>query len=165
MAWYYTEPRPGRRPLDTPVRSGGGGEPGPEGPPGPAGPAGPGVAAGGTAGQVLTKDTAIDYDTSWQTPTGNGGGGAAVHIGADAPATPAAGQFWWRTDPDGTLFIYYDDGTSAQFVPATPAVAGPAGATGPQGPPITVTEGYQPPPDPLPRYRGFALLPRRRQPR
>jgi hypothetical protein len=53
---------------------------GPEGPPGPTGPPGAdgadgvGVPAGGTAGQVLTKDTSTDYDTSWQTPTGGGGG-------------------------------------------------------------------------------------------
>jgi hypothetical protein len=39
------------------------------------GPAGPGVAAGGTAGQVLTKDSGTDYDTSWQDATGGGGGG------------------------------------------------------------------------------------------
>jgi hypothetical protein len=38
------------------------------------GPAGPGVPAGGTAGQVVTKDSGTDYDTSWQDPTGGGGG-------------------------------------------------------------------------------------------
>jgi hypothetical protein len=109
MAWHYTA-RPQRRPLDTPVRAGGEGVPGPEGPPGPAGPEGP---AGPTGPQG---------------PAGPAGsGGAAVAIGPDAPATPAVGQLWWRTDPDGTLYIYYDDGTSAQFVPATPTVAGPPG--------------------------------------
>src|SRR4029453_5956001 len=35
MAWYYTEPRPQRRPLDTPVRPAGGATGGP--PTGPAG--------------------------------------------------------------------------------------------------------------------------------
>ena len=34
-----------------------------------AGAAGPGVSAGGTAGQVLTKNTNTNYDTGWQTPT------------------------------------------------------------------------------------------------
>ena len=29
--------------------------------------------AGGTTGQVLTKDTATDYDVSWQTPAAGGG--------------------------------------------------------------------------------------------
>lgn len=35
------------------------------GPTGPQGPAGEGVPIGGTAGQVLTKNTATDYDTGW----------------------------------------------------------------------------------------------------
>lgn len=34
--------------------------------------AGPGVAAGGTAGQVLTKKSATDYDTEWVTPSSGG---------------------------------------------------------------------------------------------
>lgn len=38
--------------------------------------AGPGVPTGGTAGQVLTKDSGTDYDTSWQDATGGAGGGA-----------------------------------------------------------------------------------------
>jgi Collagen triple helix repeat (20 copies) len=41
------------------------GSPGADGAPGAQGPAGPGVAAGGTAGQVLTKNTATDFDTAW----------------------------------------------------------------------------------------------------
>jgi hypothetical protein len=71
------------------------GPPGPEGPPGqdgtpgadgadgaqgPAGPAGPGVAAGGATGQVLTKNTATDYDTGWQTPAAGGGGAASFPV-------------------------------------------------------------------------------------
>ena len=49
---------------------------GPEGPQGEkgdtgaTGPAGPGVAAGGTAGQVLTKKSATDYDTEWADVSG-----------------------------------------------------------------------------------------------
>lgn len=34
--------------------------------------AGSGLPAGGTTGQVLTKDSAADYDASWQTPSGGG---------------------------------------------------------------------------------------------
>ena len=41
---------------------------GPQGPQGPAGANGQGVPVGGTAGQVLTKNTATNFDTSWQTP-------------------------------------------------------------------------------------------------
>jgi hypothetical protein len=40
------------------------------------------------------------------------------------------GQFWWRNDPDGSLFLYYDDGTSKQFVPAVSYVGNPSGPAG-----------------------------------
>jgi Collagen triple helix repeat (20 copies) len=41
---------------------------GPQGNPGTTGPAGPGVPTGGTAAQILTKTSATDYATAWQTP-------------------------------------------------------------------------------------------------
>lgn len=50
------------------------GSQGPEGPVGPSGKDGVGVPTGGTAGQVLTKQSDVDYDTFWSTPTGGGGG-------------------------------------------------------------------------------------------
>ena len=43
------------------------------GPAGPAGAAGQGVPAGGSTGQVLTKVSGTDYDTTWATPSGGGG--------------------------------------------------------------------------------------------
>ena len=47
---------------------------GPTGPPGAAGAPGRGVAAGGTAGQILSKVDATDYNTRWiAAPTGGGG--------------------------------------------------------------------------------------------
>jgi len=46
--------------------------------------------------------------------------GAAASIGATPPVTPTVGQLWWRTDPDAILYVYYDDGNSKQWVPATP---------------------------------------------
>jgi hypothetical protein len=39
--------------------------PGPQGPPGEPGATGPGVAAGGTAGQMLVKVDGTDYNTEW----------------------------------------------------------------------------------------------------
>lgn len=56
--------------------------PGPAGPAGPTGPAGPGVPTGGTAGQVLAKNSASNYDTGWVTP---GGGGSGSSSGAVVP--------------------------------------------------------------------------------
>jgi hypothetical protein len=131
MSWSFTEPRAQRRPLGTPVRpaSGGGtvGPPGPTGPPGPAGaagapgatgPAGPGVAAGGTTGQVLAKTSAVDYATGWTTPPATA---PPVSVGTTAPASPVVGQMWWRSS-DGNLYLYYNDGTSSQWVPAMASV-------------------------------------------
>lgn len=45
---------------------------GSDGTPGATGPAGPGVPAGGTAGQVLKKKTATDYDAEWGDAGGSG---------------------------------------------------------------------------------------------
>jgi hypothetical protein len=39
----------------------------------------PGMPAGGSTGQVLTKNSATDYDTGWATPTG-GGSGAGTQL-------------------------------------------------------------------------------------
>jgi hypothetical protein len=46
---------------------------------------------------------------------------ALVPIGPNPPANPQPGQLWWRNDPDATLYIFYFDGTTSQWVPATPA--------------------------------------------
>lgn len=67
---------------------------GAQGPAGPAGAAGQGVPTGGTAGQVLTKDTVADFDTSWQDAGGavdsvNGETGVVVLEAADVGAQPA----------------------------------------------------------------------------
>ena len=74
-------------PQGPPGEDGAPGAQGEQGPPGPAGqdgaqgpqgPAGPGVAAGGTAGQILRKKSATDYDTEWADPQGGGGGGVVI---------------------------------------------------------------------------------------
>jgi hypothetical protein len=61
-----------------------------QGPPGPTGPAGPGVPTGGSSGQVLTKTSATDYATAWQTPTGGGGGISGVVIQEEETTVAAA---------------------------------------------------------------------------
>jgi hypothetical protein len=95
------------------------------GPAGATGPAGPGVPVGGTTGQVLTKTSATDFATNWQTPSA--GGGAATYIGDTPPGSPTDGQLWWESDT-GKLFIRYNDGSSTQWVPATTGGGGIADA-------------------------------------
>ena len=61
---------------------------GPTGATGATGPAGPGVADGGTAGQVLVKNSGTDYDTAWAEVTsalltGLGTGSATAIAAAD----------------------------------------------------------------------------------
>lgn len=43
------------------------------------------------------------------------GGGASVAISDTAPSSPTANSLWWSSDL-GKLFIYYNDGSSAQWV-------------------------------------------------
>ena len=78
------------------------GEPGPEGPQGPKGdlgpegpqgPAGPGVAAGGTAGQVLSKVDNTNYNTQW--------GDILVDV------TPSSAQYYNIYQIVGSRFILF----------------------------------------------------------
>ena len=80
---------------------------------------------------IFETDTGLSLvwdGDSWE-PAGGGGGG--VTISATAPAAPSAGDMWWDSD-DGELYLYYNDGTSSQWV----AAAGPSvtvAATAPTG--------------------------------
>jgi hypothetical protein len=67
------------------------------------------------------------------TSTGGGGGGASVGVADSPPPSPDANSLWWDSNT-GVLKIYYSDGTSSQWVDASPVGAGPQGPTGPQGP-------------------------------
>lgn len=68
---------------------------GPQGPAGtsgstgPQGPAGPGVPTGGTAGQVLTKNSGTNYDTKWTTPAT----GVTSFNGRTGAVSPASGDY------------------------------------------------------------------------
>lgn len=46
---------------------------------------------------------------------------ASVVIQDDAPTLPQSGDLWWESST-GRLKIYYDDGTSSQWVDATPPI-------------------------------------------
>lgn len=64
---------------------------------------GQGVPTGGTAGQILTKDSSTDYDTSWQDPTGavdsvNGQTGVVVLDADDIDDTSTTHKFVTSAD-------------------------------------------------------------------
>jgi len=51
--------------------------------------------------------------------------GASISVGTTPPGSPAANQLWWNTDASaggGQLYIYYNDGNTTQWVPASPSV-------------------------------------------
>ena len=103
--------------------AGGAGPPGDTGPTGPTGAQGP----AGAQGPIGATGPAGP-----QGPTGVN----TTYIGDGPPASPVPGQLWWESD-SGQTFIWYDDGDSAQWVPAmvgSPGPAGPAGAAGATGP-------------------------------
>jgi hypothetical protein len=94
------------------IPSTGPGPVGPQGPTGPQGPPGQGVPAGGLAGYVLAKSSAVDYSTVWQPP----GGGPAGPPGQGVPTGGTTGQQLAK-------------GSNADYATTwvTPAAAGPAG--------------------------------------
>lgn len=49
---------------------------------------------------------------------GGGAAGSSVTISDTAPVSPNSGDVWWNST-NGVLYIYYDDGTSSQWVAAT----------------------------------------------
>ena len=72
------------------------------------------------AGQTFTYDgTAGVWNPQEGTP---------VSTGTSAPSSPTAGDLWFDTS-SGTLYFYYADGSSNQWV----GVTGPAGADGTDG--------------------------------
>lgn len=56
-------------------------------------------------------------------------GRGVLSVGPDPPAGPMVGDLWWRTQPDATLLLYYDDGSSAQWVTADSAAGLVSGTT------------------------------------
>lgn len=78
------------------------------------------------AGQTFTYDgTAGVWNPQEGTP---------VSTGTSAPSSPAPGNLWFDT-ASGTLYFYYADGSSNQWV----GVSGPAGAAGAAGADATPT--------------------------
>jgi len=79
-------------------------------------------------GKLTTTETDSSGNTS--SPAAAGGGGSSVTVSDTAPTSPSAGDQWFDSS-SLTMFVYYADGSSSQWVPATPA--GQTGATGATG--------------------------------
>ena len=66
------------------------------------------------------------------TESSGGGGGSSVTVSDTAPTSPSDGDMWYNS-LSLKMFVYYNDGSSSQWVPASPQQAGADGATGPAG--------------------------------
>ena len=86
-----------------------------QGPAGPTGPTGPTGADSTVTGP--TGPAGSDGPTGPTGPTGPEGAGSNVSVSATAPGTPSEGDLWWDSD-NGNMYVYYDDGTSQQWVAA-----------------------------------------------
>ena len=53
--------------------------------------------------------------TRWNTAATAAGGGSSVTVSDTAPTNPSDGDTWFDTT-DATLNVYYNDGSSAQWV-------------------------------------------------
>ena len=90
---------------------------GPQGATGATGPAGPGVPAGGSAGKVLKKQSATDYDSAWGTEDlGITGAsvGDLVRISAVSGGKPTA--FEKISDPNGNIGIVQNTNIATQNI-------------------------------------------------
>ena len=56
------------------------------------------------------------------TAASSGSSGTSISVGTTAPGSPASGALWWNSE-EGKLKIYYNDGTSSQWVDAFTASA------------------------------------------
>ena len=54
----------------------------------------------------------------------------ALYVGDTPPPSPGANQLWWNS-ASGQLFLWYNDGSSTQWVPTTPLL--PVGVPAPLG--------------------------------
>jgi len=87
------------------------GPPGQVGPPGAQGLQGAGVPAGGSAGQILRKRSAADYDSEWSTAPATD----PLFIQGSPPTQQqlagASRYQWWDTS-GGALTLYIEDGVN-----------------------------------------------------
>jgi Collagen triple helix repeat (20 copies) len=94
---------------------------GPQGVPGPTGSAGPTGATGpqGVPGPTgLTGPAGPAGPTGATGPQGPAGGGSTVTVADTPPGSPTVGSLWYDS-AGAQLYVWYNDGTSSQWVVAT----------------------------------------------
>ena len=64
---------------------------------------------------IYYTDTDSSQWVEFSPGAGGGGGGSAIEVGTAAPGSPSAGDLWWDSS-DFTPYVYYNDGTSSQWV-------------------------------------------------
>ena len=80
-----------------------------------------------TVGQNFAAPNGVTYQwngTVWVSVSAGGSSGASITVSDTPPASPTAGALWWNSVL-GTMFIYYNDGNSTQWVPAAPSATLP----------------------------------------
>jgi hypothetical protein len=81
------------------------------------------------AGQFRFNTTSTSFEgydgTAWGAI---GGGGGGFSVSTTPPASPGQGDTYWDSE-EGNAYIYYEDGTSNQWVPLVPSTP-PKNATG-----------------------------------
>lgn len=55
------------------------------------------------------------YDGTTWSEIGTGGGGGGLEVSDTAPASPTSGLLWYNST-NGKTYVYYEDGTSNQWV-------------------------------------------------
>ncbi len=74
------------------------------------------------AGSGITIDAVSPTSFRVNSVGGGSGGGATVTTDDNAPANPVDGDLWWKSN-EGRLKVYYADGTSNQWIDASPPLA------------------------------------------
>jgi hypothetical protein len=95
------------------------------------------AAAPNNTDPILASEVDADLDTMY---TAFNALVVNATIAATAPAAPVQGQLWWRNDPDGNLYISYNDGNSTQWVPAVPSSAPQWAVSGSSLTPVDATK-------------------------
>lgn len=74
------------------------------------------------AGTGITIDQVSSSGFTINSAGGGSGGGATVTTDDNAPANPVDGDLWWKSN-EGRLKVYYADGSSNQWIDASPPLA------------------------------------------